>query len=83
MRIERVGGLLAACLLVGAITFGATQAWAQSAASKSKLPQATARQNEPASGTASHSVTSRKENAQRQKAMKSGASDNAPPKTVP
>jgi len=85
MRVKafRVGGLLAAGLLVGAIVLGAGQTWAQSSASTSRLPQTNARQKEPASGAAAHSVTNRKENMQRQKAMRSGTSDNGPPKTVP
>lgn len=74
---------MVAGLLAGTIAFGTGQVSAQSSASNSRLPQATARQKEASSGTAAHSVTARKENAQRQKAARSGASDNGPPKTVP
>lgn len=84
MKTYRLGGLVAAGLLAGAIAFGSGQAGAQSSASNGRLPQASARQKEQAGSSAgAHSVTSRKENAQRQKAMKSGTNDNAPPKTVP
>ena len=84
VKTDRVGGLVVAGLLVGAIAFGTGQAWAQSSATNSRLPQASARQKEPVgSSAAANSVTNRKESAQRKKAMKSGTSDNAPPKTVP
>lgn len=86
MRVKtyRKGGLLIAGLLAGAIALGAGQTLAQSSAGNSKLPQASARQKEPVgSGAAAHSVTNRKENAQRQKAVRSGTNDNGPPKTVP
>lgn len=88
MRAIKCGvrGLLAAGLFVGGIALIAGQAAAQgnSSAGGSKLPQASARQKEAIGGGAgAHDVNSRKENMQRQKAAKSGASDNAPPKTVP
>ena len=77
--------LLAAGLFAGGIALGvAGQALAQGSPSGSKLPQASARQKEAVGGSAgAHDVNSRKTNMQRQKAAKSGASDNAPPKTVP
>lgn len=84
MRIERLGGLLAVFLLAGSIALGANQTMAQSYSGAAKSGQTSARQKEQAGSSAGqHSVTNRKENQQRQKAMKSGASDNAPPKTVP
>ncbi|MGE0093412.1 MAG: hypothetical protein AB7M05_10825 [Alphaproteobacteria bacterium] len=86
MRVKsyRVGGLMLAGLLAGALAFGTGQAAAQNSVGNSRLPQASARQKEQAGSSAgAHSVTARKENMQRQKAMKSGASDNGPPKTVP
>jgi hypothetical protein len=85
MRVKtyRGGGVLAAGLLAAILALGADQAWAQSNASNGRLPQANARQKEPTSGTAAHSVGARKENMQRQKAVRSGTSDNGPPKTVP
>jgi len=84
MKMDRLSGLVAAGFLAGVIAGGVGQAAAQSAGTSSKLPQASARQNEPTGGSAgAHSTTTRKENAQRQKAMKSGTNDNGPPKTVP
>lgn len=87
MRAIKCGvcGLFAAGLLVGGIVLAAGQAAAQSnSAGGGKLPQASARQKEAVGGGAgAHDVNSRKTNMQRQKALKSGASDNAPPKTVP
>lgn len=88
MRAIKYGwrGLLAAGLLAGGIALAAGQAAAQSGSSSGggKLPQASARQKEAIGGGAgAHDVNSRKANMQRQKAAKSGASDNAPPKTVP
>lgn len=81
---SRVGGMLVASLLAGVIALAAGPALAQSNASGGKLPQPNARQKEPVGGGAgANDVNSRKTNMQRQKAMKSGASDNAPPKTVP
>jgi hypothetical protein len=75
---------MVAGLLAGAIALGTGQASAQSSTSNSRLPQANARQKEPVgSSAAAHSVTARKENAQRQKAARSGTNDNGPPKTVP
>lgn len=84
VKTDRVGGLVIAGILAGLIAFGTGPAWAQSSASSSRLPEASARQKEQTGSSAgAHSVTNRKENAQRQKAMKSGSNDNGPPKTVP
>ncbi len=83
-KIDRIGGLIAAAFLASGIALGAGQTMAQSLSGGSKSAQTSARQKEQAGSSAGqHSVTNRKENQQRQKAMKSGASDNAPPKTVP
>lgn len=85
MRVKtyRKRGLLVAGVLAAVIALGAGPTMAQSNANNSRLPQASARQKEADSGTAAHSVAARKENAQRQKAARSGTNDNGPPKTVP